>query len=79
MIEVSSYEAKTHLAELLRKVKNGERVMITKHNVPIAVITPTTPQMKRTLKETGEAMKHFRQGNILGGLSIKEMIAEGRR
>lgn len=79
MIEVSSYEAKTHLSELLRKVKNGERVMITKHNVPIAVLTPAAPQMQRTTKETIEAIKRFRKENTLQGVPIKEMIAEGRR
>jgi prevent-host-death family protein len=79
MIEVSAYEAKTHLSELLRKVKNGERVMITKHHVPIAMMTAVFPQRKRSVKETVEAIKSFRKGNTLGGLSIKEMIEEGRR
>ena len=44
MIEVSTYEAKTHLAELLRQVKGGERVLITKHHIPIAVIMPAPAQ-----------------------------------
>ncbi len=79
MIEVSSYEAKTHLAELLRKVKNGERVLITKHHVPIAMMTPASSQRKRSIKETVEAMKLFRKDNTLQGLSIKEMIEDGRR
>ncbi|MBP9691922.1 MAG: type II toxin-antitoxin system prevent-host-death family antitoxin [Alphaproteobacteria bacterium] len=79
MIEVSTYEAKTHLAELLRKVKGGERVLITKHHIPIAVIMPTAPQRKRSVKETVEAMKRFRKGNTLQGLKLKEMIEEGRR
>ncbi len=79
MIEVSTYEAKTHLAELLRKVRSGERVLITKHNIPIAMITPTSPQRKRSIKETVEAIKRFRKGNILQDLDIKKMIEEGRR
>ena len=79
MIEVSTYEAKTHLAELLRKVKSGERVMITKHHVPIAMMTPIPSQRKKSVKETVEAIKRFRKGNTLGGLSIKKMIGEGRR
>lgn len=79
MIEVSAYEAKTHLAELLRKVKSGERVLITKHNVPIAMMTPASSQKKRPIKETVEAIKRFRKGNTLQGLKIKEMIEEGRR
>ncbi|MBY0293030.1 MAG: type II toxin-antitoxin system prevent-host-death family antitoxin [Alphaproteobacteria bacterium] len=79
MIEVSAYEAKTHLAELLRKVKSGERILITKHHVPIAIMTPAASQRKRSIKETVAAIKRFRKGNTLQGLRIKEMIEEGRR
>lgn len=79
MIEVSTYEAKTHLAELLRKVKNGQRVLITKHHIPIAIITPASSQRKRPIKEAIEAIKRFRKGNTLQGINIKKMIEEGRR
>lgn len=79
MIEVSSYEAKTHLAELLKKVTKGEKVLITKHHVPVAMVVPVFPQRKRSVKDTIEAIKHFRKDNTLGGLSIKDMIEEGRR
>ncbi|HBG33920.1 MAG: prevent-host-death protein [Alphaproteobacteria bacterium GWC2_42_16] len=79
MITISAYEAKTHLSELLNKVKSGERVLITKHHVPIAMMSPAPLQRKRSLKETVEAMKQFRKGNKLQGLHIKNMIEEGRR
>ena len=79
MIEVSSYEAKTHLAELLRKVRAGERVMITKHHVPIAILSPVSPQRRKSISDTIDALKRFRSENTLQGLSIKEMIDEGRR
>lgn len=79
MIEVSSYEAKTHLAELLKKVTRGEKILITKHQVPVAMVIPVPSQRKRSVKDTVEAIKHFRQGNTLRGLRIKEMIEEGRR
>lgn len=61
MIEVSAYEAKTHLGELLRKVQNGERVLIRKHHIPVAVITPVPTQRKRPLQETVDAIKIFRK------------------
>lgn len=79
MIEVSSYEAKTHLAELLKKVTKGEKVLITKHHVPVAMVVPVPSQRKRSVKDTVEAIKQFRKGNRLKGLSIKDMIEEGRR
>lgn len=79
MIEVSAYEAKTHLSELLRKVKNGERVMITKHHIPVAMLTSVMPQRKRSVREVVEAMKKFRTGNTLDGIKVKDMIEKGRR
>jgi len=79
MIEVSSYEAKTHLAELLKKVTKGERILITKHHVPVAMVIPASSQRKRLVKETVEAIKRFREGNTLKGLHVREMIEEGRR
>ena len=79
MIEVSSYEAKIHLAELLKKVTKGERILITKHHVPVAMVIPAPSQKKRSIKETIQAIKHFREGNIQNGLNIREMIEKGRR
>lgn len=40
MEHVGSYEAKTHLPRLLERVKKGERITITKHGVPVAVLQP---------------------------------------
>ena len=39
-IVVGSFEAKTHLAELLRKVSSGQVVRITQRGKPIADLTP---------------------------------------
>jgi prevent-host-death family protein len=79
MIEVSSYEAKTHLAELLRKVGNGERVLITKHQIPVAILSPVPGQKSASIKDTIEALKKYREGNTLGSLNLKDLIDEGRR
>ena len=40
MNTVGSYEAKTHLPSLLDRVAGGERITITKHGVPVAVLVP---------------------------------------
>ena len=40
MPEVGAYEAKTHLSELLERVSEGERIVITKHGTPVAVLAP---------------------------------------
>ncbi len=37
---VGSYEAKTHLADLLDRVQRGEQIVITRHGKPIARLVP---------------------------------------
>jgi prevent-host-death family protein len=78
--EVSAFDAKTHLSQLLTKVENGESFTITRHKHPIATLSPvanirSNESQKKAIKELLE----FSKGNKLGGISIKEMIEEGRR
>ena len=79
MAEVGAYEAKTHLARLLERVAKGERITITRHGVPIAELIPASPTRERPLKETIEALREFRKGRTLDGLSLRDLIEEGRR
>ena len=75
---VGVYEAKTHLASLLARVERGATVVITRHGKPVAKLTPveTGPM---TPKEAVAAMLRFREKHSLGGLTIKELINEGRK
>jgi len=79
MIEVGSYEAKTHLPRLLDRVARGERITITKHGVPVAMLVPVENRPKMSRQEAVEAMRAFRKGHRLDGLTIREMIEEGRK
>lgn len=79
MIQVGAYEAKTHLPKLLEQVSKGERVVITKHGSPIAVLAPATTKMKRPIADTVAEIKEQRKGNTLGKLKLKETIERGRR
>jgi len=79
MIEVGSYEAKTHLARLLDKVARGERITITRHGVPVAMLVPIEGKSKMSRQEAVEAMRAFRKGHRLDGLTIREMVEEGRK
>lgn len=79
MQSVGSYEAKTHLPALLDRVAQGEQITITRHGVPVALLTPVSDARKPDVRETIEAMIEFRKGHRLNGLSIREMIEEGRR
>lgn len=76
---VGAYEAKTHLPKLLERVMKGERITITKHGVPVAVLQPPLSSRKTDPKKVIADIRKFRDRHALKGLSIREMIEEGRR
>ena len=78
METVGAYEAKTHLPKLLERVIKGERITITKHGVPVAVLQPPLPLKKTEPKKIIAELRKFREKHTLKGLSIREMIEEGR-
>lgn len=79
METVGAYDAKTHLPKLLERVRKGDRITITKHGVPIAILQPVEPGKHDNVHSTIQEIRQFRRKNILDGLSISEMIKEGRR
>jgi len=79
---VGSYEAKMHLPQLLERVAKGERITITRHDVPVAMLVPAPSAEKPDVRAAVEATKRFREerGPTLGkGLTIRKLIGEGRR
>ena len=79
MPQVGSYEAKTHLPRLLERVARGERITITKHGVPVAVLVPPDARRKGSPEDAIRNMRRFRRGRKSGGNAIRRMIEEGRR
>jgi prevent-host-death family protein len=80
MAFVGAFDAKTHLADLLDRVSRGEKITITRHGVPAAMLVPieeTRPRM--THQEIVEGMRKLRQRIKPGKMSVREMIEEGRR
>ncbi len=78
MRTVSAYEAKTRLAELLRRVDEGERFVITRRGVPVAVLAPAAPSRRRDRAAVIAAIEEFAREHSLGGLSLRDLVAEGR-
>ncbi|MBW2067050.1 MAG: type II toxin-antitoxin system prevent-host-death family antitoxin [Deltaproteobacteria bacterium] len=76
MTKIGAYEAKTRLSELLKQVARGERVVITKHGLPVAVLAPAPPQAAP--REAVAQIKAFRRGHRLKPVRIRELIEEGR-
>ena len=79
MKTVGAFEAKTRLNELLRKVSEGETIRITRRGVPIAKLVPADDGERKDLKQLVRDIREIRKGASLGGLSIRELINEGRR
>jgi prevent-host-death family protein len=75
---VGAFEAKTRLAELLVQVSNGERVTITKHGTPVAVLVPVD---ERVLPDIEAVRAEFARIRAAGraGATIRELRDEGRR
>jgi prevent-host-death family protein len=76
---LGAYEAKTHLSSLLDRVAQGEEFTITKHGVPVARLVPVASRSRADVRAAIEAIRELRKGNRLGGLSIRDLIEEGRR
>jgi prevent-host-death family protein len=77
--EVGAFEAKTHLARLLDQVERGETIVITRHGKPVARLSPVQGSCRDERLHAIAQLKELRSGQTLGGLSLRELIAEGRR
>jgi prevent-host-death family protein len=79
MKTVGAYNAKTHLPQLLNRVAQGERITITKHGVPVAMLVPVSSVTMPERQAAIRALRVFRRGRTLGENSLRDMIEEGRR
>lgn len=76
---VGCSEARTHLPELLDRAAGGERITITRRGAPVAMLVPPQVIDRAKVEAAVEAMQAFGKGRTLGGLTIRELIEEGRR
>jgi prevent-host-death family protein len=80
MESIGLFEAKTHFSALLERVANGETIEITRRGRPVALLTPPERPAQRDLRKVVEEIKKIRKRNRLGpGLTIRQLIDEGRR
>ncbi len=80
MREVGSYEAKTHLPELLKAVEKGETIVITRRGAPIARLSPLGDSDRKETVAVIERMKKARERR--SRVSVDEILSardEGRR
>lgn len=81
MKSVGAYEAKTHLAQLLVEVAEGETITITKHGTPVAQLVPPPDARRPDVAKLIEEWRAYREQHDirLDGLTIRELIEDGRR
>ncbi len=76
MKTIADVEAGVRMAELLEQVAGGETVVITRQGREVArLVPPPAP----TVDEVIDGLRAARKGVTLGGLSVRDLINEGRR
>ena len=80
MISVGTYEAKTTLTELIKKVMTGESITITNHKKAVARLVPPIGINTDKTSELLSELLEFSTGKTLGDdISLNDLISEGRR
>jgi prevent-host-death family protein len=80
MHTVGVFEAKNRLTALLDEVESGGEVIITRRGKPIARLAPIETGFDRAkARRAAQGLLAASKGQTLGGISLKALIAEGRR
>lgn len=83
-MEIGTYEAKTHLPELIERVRRGERITITKRGKPVAELRPVGLAEPEALREALARLDKSRARLRARGIKVTKAeilsaIREGRR
>lgn len=80
MHTVGVFEAKNKLTALIDEVESGGEVIITRRGRPVARLTSFSSGFDRDkARRVAEGLLAASKGLTLGGLNLKDLIAEGRR
>ena len=79
MKEIGAFEAKNKLGQLLDWVEAGEEIIITRRGKAVArLVSPHAAFDAERARAAAARIRARRRGMTLGGLSIKDLINEGR-
>lgn len=79
MKQLGAFEAKSHLSRLLDEVERGSSYAITKHGRPVAHLVPATPESDvPSVARAIDGLRRFRRGRMLGQVSLRALITDGR-
>jgi prevent-host-death family protein len=87
MESITAFEAKTRFGQLLERVAQGEEVIITRHDRPVARLVPEGRRNRESvrsavadiLKLRGQILDRNQKKPKLTAAEIKVWIGEGRR
>jgi prevent-host-death family protein len=74
---IGTFDAKTHLSEMLDEIQKGKDYIITKRGVPIAKLIPYS-EHKKTRREITAELKEIRKRTTGAPFDIRQAIEEGR-
>jgi prevent-host-death family protein len=78
--KIGVFEAKNRLGHLLDLVEQGEEVIITRHEKPMArLVPPKTGFSRAEAREAAQCIREMSRGVTLGELRPKDLLDEGRR
>jgi prevent-host-death family protein len=61
MAKVTAFEAKTRFGELLERVTQGEEVVITRHDKPVARLIPEGPPRQEEVRRSVAGLRELQQ------------------
>jgi prevent-host-death family protein len=83
MATMSAFEARTRFGNLLDRVAQGEEIVITRHDKPVARLVPEgrvpLRQVSEAVAELGALRREMKKCRALSPKEIRDAIAEGRR
>lgn len=83
---VGIYEAKTHFSRLIERVRDGERIVISRNGVAVAELCPVIDERMTSAEEAKAKARAIRAASVdrLGkawksGKTLRELAHEGHR
>ena len=84
---VTALEAKTRFGQLLDRVVQGEEVVVTRHDKPVARILPADKPPREEVRAAAEGLRELRRSiamrrgdqPALTASDVRSLVEEGRR
>jgi prevent-host-death family protein len=77
---VGAFEAKTHFSDLLDRVEQGDRIVITRHGRAVAALVPASTKSRKNLVALARHAWESTAGTRLPkGKTIRDLINFGRK